>query len=282
MPNVVWFYIVASIGLALLVFVFIRKRPLVDLLSFFFASAAVAYLLEVIVLFVFRSYNYKPGLFSDPIAEDIFGHLICNGLFWGGFMMLVSAFSLRFYWAALIAVFFMLVEEFFLTKGLYVHFWWKIYMTGIGAFVILLGMKKWYALLKARTHAFWRFEAFYFISWLLLVGPTLVLMVAGKQHFGLGLSQNHYLNDIFTEVPYCLLMSFAVAYFIAVCKKTYWKIVPFILILAGDALLTQTGVLTFDGGWSLFYLAETRVLCLLLFVVLEKHSFVLRPSTTSV
>ena len=62
-----------------------------DLLSFFLASAAVDYLLEVVVLFVFRSYNYRPGLFPDPIAEDIFGHLLCNGLFWGGFIMLVSA-----------------------------------------------------------------------------------------------------------------------------------------------------------------------------------------------
>lgn len=63
MPSVLWFYIVSSLGLVLLFFTFIRNKPLVDLLSFFLASAAVAYLLEVVVLFVFRSYDYKPGLF---------------------------------------------------------------------------------------------------------------------------------------------------------------------------------------------------------------------------
>ena len=49
-------------------------------------------------------------------------------------------------------------------------------------------MREWYKSLKARTHAFWRFAAFYCISWLLLVGPTLVLMLVGKQHFSSGLS----------------------------------------------------------------------------------------------
>jgi hypothetical protein len=98
MPNRLWYYIIVSIGLMLLLFTFVRKKPFMDLLCFFFASATVSYVLEIIVLFIFRSYDYKPGIYPDPIAEDIFGHLICNGLFWGGFIMLVSAFSLRFYW----------------------------------------------------------------------------------------------------------------------------------------------------------------------------------------
>ena len=82
MPNILWYIIIVSMGLLLLLFTFWRRRPLADLLCFFLASAAVAYLLEVIVLFAFGSYHYKPGIFSEPVAEDIFGHLICNGLFW--------------------------------------------------------------------------------------------------------------------------------------------------------------------------------------------------------
>lgn len=196
--------------------------------------------------------------------------------------MLISAFSLRFYWAALVAVFFMLVEVFFLKKGLYIHYWWKTYFTGIGAFILLLAMKKWYAALRAGTHAVWRVLAFYFNSWLLLVAPTIVLLLAGKQHYSLGLSQNYYLDDIFTEVPYCLLLSAVVVYFIAVRKKTYWKTIPFVLLLSGDIFLSQAGVMIFKDGWSLFYLLELRVLCLLFYLVLEKHSFTVGTALSKV
>lgn len=277
MPNILWYYIAVSIGLMLLIFTFIRKKPFIDLLCFFFASAAVSYLLESIVLFVFRSYDYKPGIFPNPIAEDIFGHLICNGLFWGGFIMLISTYSLRFYWVALVAIFFMLVEEFFLNKGLYIHFWWRTYFTGIGAFIILIAMKRWYAKLKAQTNTGWRFAAFYFISWLLLVAPSLVLLLAGKQHYSIGLSQDYYLDDIFTDVPYCLLMSFLVVFFFDVCKKTYWKAFPFVIILLGDILLNQFGVLAFKDGWSLYYLMGIRASCLLIYIVTDRHSFRIRP-----
>ena len=273
MPNILWYIIIVSMGLLLLLFTFWRRRPLADLLCFFLASAAVAYLLEVIVLFAFGSYHYKPGIFSEPVAEDIFGHLICNGLFWGGFIMLVSAFSLRFYWSALIAVFFMLVEEFFRRRGIYVQYWWRTHITGIGAFVVLEAMKRWYAKLKARKNAAWRFAAFCSVAWLLLVAPPIILLLAGKQHCGIGLSRNYYLDDIFTEVPYCLLLSFPTALCIAARKKTWWKAIPFAAILCGDILLNRFGILTFKGGWNLFYLMEVRAVCLLFYIALEKHSF---------
>jgi hypothetical protein len=94
------------------------------------------------VLFVFDSYAYKPGIFSDPTDENIFGHLLCNGFFWGGTAVFVSAFSRNSLWILFISIAYMLVEVLFIKVGAYEHHWWRLYMTGAAAFVIFVLVKK--------------------------------------------------------------------------------------------------------------------------------------------
>ncbi|MTV50418.1 hypothetical protein GJ688_15745 [Heliobacillus mobilis] len=234
--------------------------------------SALAYLCEVVILFVFNSYTYKPGLFADSIQESIYGHLVCNGFFWGGFTLLVAAFQLKYYWIFLISGFFMLVEEIFLKLGIYTHHWWRTYMTGIVVVVFLFITRKCFWIMKEEKHKLLRFTAFYLIAWLLLLGPSVILLILNKQHFGIGLNNNYFLDDILFDVPYHLILSLVYIFFINFLNKSYWEIAPFLVVLLSDYIMMRLNILTFNDGWNLFYLTQLRYLCLGLYIILEKHS----------
>jgi hypothetical protein len=72
MSKIFWYYSVIAIGLALFIITIVKKKSFVNLLSFFLSVTALSYLCEVLVLFVLGAYQYKPGLFSDSVAENIF------------------------------------------------------------------------------------------------------------------------------------------------------------------------------------------------------------------
>lgn len=278
MKNSFWYYVLTAIGIMLIIFTLLKKKRVAELFAFFLASASVAYLLEVVVLFYLRGYDYKPEIFQDPIAESIIGHLLCNGFFWGGFMILSAAFSLRLRWILLFSAFFTLTEVFFLKKGLYVHHWWQLYYTSIGVVIVLTVCKKWLQWLRSNRYRLLRHVTFFYIAWILLAGPTIVLLIAGSQHFSSGLSDNFYLNDIFLDVPYHLLLSVILTLLISVFKKPFIKMAAFLVVTLGDWTLFQYHLLVFSGEWNLFYLVQLRFLCLLLYVLLEKHTFPLETA----
>ncbi|MBM7865258.1 hypothetical protein GTO89_00565 [Heliobacterium gestii] len=272
MTNLFWYHSLTFIGIGLIIFTMYKRKSIVNLFSFYLFISALAYLCEIVILFVFNSYAYKPGLFTDPIQESIYGHLVCNGFFWGGFTLLVAAFQLKYYWIFLISVVFMLVEVLFLALGIYTHHWWRTYMTGIAVVVFLFFARKCFGILMEKKHMLLRYTAFYLIAWLLLLGSSIVLLISDKQHFGIGLVDNYFLNDIFFDVPYQLIMSLTFIFFVNFLHKPYWKTAPLFVVLLSDYMMIKMNILTFQNGWNLFYLTQLHYLCLGLYIVLEKYS----------
>jgi len=272
MPKIFWYYCVVAIGIAFMIVTMVKKRNFLDLFSFFLSATALGYLFEVLGLFVLGSYQYKPGVFKDFIAEDILGHLLCNGFFWGGIAVFISAFSLNSLWILLISIAFMFVEIFFLKVGAYEHHWWKLYMTGISAFVIFTIIKKWFLGLQGNKHGFLRKFTFFMISWLILQGPSIVQSLLDMQHFIIGLVQNVYQDDILFSVPYQLCLAIIYSVFVTAHKKWYYTFLPLVLNILIDSLFAFLKILNFYNGCNLFYFEFFRILGFVIFILLEKYT----------
>ncbi len=272
MPNIFWYYCVVAIGILLIVISMIKKRNFVDLFSFFLAFSSLGYLCEILVLFVLGSYQYKPGVFKDYIAEDILGHLMCNGFFWGGTAIFVVVFSLNSFWIFLISIAYMLVELLFLKLGIYEHHWWKLYMTGVGAFVIFTLTKKWFYGLYKDRHQFLRKFTFFMIAWVILQGSSVVQNLLDKQHFKIGFVNNVYQDSILFSVPYQLCLAVLYSVFVTSHKKWYYVIFPLILNILMDSLFVFVNILNFYNSWNLFYFEFIRILGFIIFLVLERYT----------
>lgn len=279
MPNVFWYYCSVAIGLVLIIYTMFKKRNFADLLSFFLAATALSYLCEVLVLFVFGSYQYKPGIFHDYVAEDIFGHLLTNGFFWGGFAVFIAAFSLNSLWILLISIFFMIVEIFFLKVGAYEHRWWKLYMTGSAAFVIFTFGRLWFSALQKNENKFLRSFSFFMIAWGILQGCSVVQSLLDLQHFLPGFVKNEYQDSILFSVPYQLCLAVIYSAFASVSKKWYYAVFPLVLNILMDSLFVFLKILNFYKGWNIFYFELIRVFGFAVYIVLEKYTLLSARTT---
>ncbi|MDP4086237.1 MAG: hypothetical protein Q8934_16695 [Bacillota bacterium] len=182
MPKIFWYFTLIIIGTIMIIFTgFKKKKP--DMFSFFVFVTGLSWGLELLILLVLNAYEYKPGILSDPVAENILGHLIANTALWSSTAILVMYFQLSAPWLCFISVSFMFIEELFLKVDAYDHNWWKTYMTGIGVFLFMWAMKKWYSKFYGNGYKLMRIITIWIIEWLMITATTSTLILFGKLFF---------------------------------------------------------------------------------------------------
>lgn len=269
----VWYYGLIVIGTTIAGYTVYRRGNAADWFTYFLFTTAWTWVGEAIVLFVFNAYAYKPGLYPDPFKDNIIGHIIANSALWTSTTIWVMNFQPAYLWIGLISIGFMLTEELFLKAGVYVHYWWHTYMTGILAFVFMAAMKKWYIILLETKRPSPRIFVFWTIAWVILQAPTSVLMLFDKQFFRVHWVENIYRDStLFSGFLYHVLMAFIVLFFMYVPKNKYWKVAPFVILVLADAILLNADILIFYNDWKFTYLICIRAACLLFIYILEKFT----------
>lgn len=99
MSNLFWYNFLAIIGVGIAAFCMYKKRGRTEFstwIMFYLFALSITWLGEFTVLGLFNSYAYRPGVFPDPWAENLVGHLILNSTLWPGTAVLVVAYSLGY------------------------------------------------------------------------------------------------------------------------------------------------------------------------------------------
>ncbi|MGE5630937.1 MAG: hypothetical protein ACM3TR_07570 [Caulobacteraceae bacterium] len=279
MSNLFWYCSLAVIGLVCIFFAMYKNENYVTFILFYIFTTSITWFGEFVALGIFSGYAYKPGVFTDPWAENILGHLILNSTLWPGTAMLVARYSLGYGWILLITAVFILAEYLFVILGVYEQHWWRYYMSAIIVVSFQVISKKWFIRMNQFRHGFTRHITFFFVAFLIMYSPNPLLLIAKMQFYRMGWVGNKYLDSsILTFIYYPLLCSITV-FFVCMLDKWYWKVVPLIIFIISDINLVNTNMLIFQHGWNLFYLAITHALCLAAFITLEKH--VLKPRLTT-
>jgi hypothetical protein len=265
-----WYCALGAIGVGMTVFILYKKKNFYEYMAFFLLSMMVAFIGEMIVLLFLNSYSYKPGLFTDYYAENIFGHIVPNASLWPATALLVAAYRLRCRWIVCITVIFTLLDILFVHLGIYRHNWWETWMTSVAIFLYCLLMKTWFARLKGKPGGILRYITLWLILLVILKLPVSLLLLSGMQYTMAGWFDNMYRDAGVFSVFYNAALSFFCLFFIGVLKKWYWKLVPFLIYFSLDALLLDRGILFFNGGWTIYHLMLVRAACLSLFIALER------------
>lgn len=277
MSNIVWYVILAVIGVGVSAYSIYNKRNIYKvstLITFYLFAAGITWIGEFIVLGLFNSYAYKTGIFIDPWAQNLLGHLILNTTLYPAISVVVAVYSLRFGGMCSITVIFLGLEYLFLKLGLYEQHWWRFYMTALTVLLLLIISKYWFAKLLRKPYGSTRMITFYFIALLIIHTPAPILLLLGKQHYQTGLSErlfkDFYLSSIVFIFFYHLVLSFIVVLLTCVLKKWYWKAMPFIFPVIVQSIFAKTGILRIDDGWKLIYTILIYEAFIALFILLEK------------
>lgn len=272
MPSIYWYCSLPIIGIGILIFTMYKKRNFVDLYPFFSFAAIVGAHGEFIILFLFQSYSYKPGVFTDPWAEQMLGHYLPNVGLWAPTAVMVAAFSLRSIWILLISIAYMTIETIFLKLGLYEQHWWRTYLTGIAVIVFHILSKIWYKELFIRQNRFIRYITLYGTAWGIIHSPIILLILLGKMHYSIGWFANVYRDSTMFNIVYTHYIAATFIFFVCILNKWFWKLIPIILFSLSDIILLKLNILVFKDGWNIFYLILVRTSILVVFILLEKYS----------
>lgn len=274
MPGYFYYIAVSVMGLALAVFVICKNKNRVKLITFYLFSALFADCGEVLALLLLNAYSYKLDLFTNPWADNIWGHLLPNNTLWPAVAVFIAAYAPRFRWIISISVLFIMLDILFIQLGVYVHHWWQSWMSGVAVFLYCIIMRFWYSKLEDNKFKILRFFTFSSMFTIIMFLPTATLLLADKEFYRVGIYTNLYKDSITFSFLFDVTVSPLSITFLCILKKWYWKLVPFIIFIAGDLLFMSFGILNFLNGWNIFYLIIIRAICLLIFIKIEeKYSY---------
>lgn len=280
MSGTFWYNLLIAAGIVVLVFTWYKKRKVADIITFFFATIALTVWCEYFILYLFKGYVYKPGYFTEWYADITIGHIVPNISIWATTSTMVGALSLQRHWIALIAIGYIIIEIFFLKLGIYEHIWWKTYFTGIGAFIFLSVVRIWYDKLSQKQNKFLRSVTFFCAAFNIIQFPTSILLILDKLQYTTGWVEDIYLNTILFTFIYDALIALIYSIFVCILNnKWYWKLLPIVIYLFGDIILVNMNILVFKNGWNLFYLTLVHAVGLMIYILLERYSFIIRRNT---
>ena len=279
MSSLFWYICLAAIGVGIAVFAIYNKRhtyKISTLVVFYLFTTCITWIGEFIVLGIFNSYAYKPGISTDPWAENLAGHLFLNMTMFPAAATLMETYSLGYLGVSLITAAFILVEYLFVRLGIYEHHWWKYYMSGINIIAFLVIAKRWFAKIEHAQYNIPRLLTFYFIGFLIIHTPAPLLLLLGKQYYSLSLIDkivgNMYRSSIIFIFNYHLIEIAFLVFFVCVLDKLYWKLVPFVIAYVGQSILVKMNILVFMEGWKLIYTILIYTVCLVAFMLIEKYT----------
>ncbi|MGE5678093.1 MAG: hypothetical protein ACM3ZR_08560 [Pseudomonadota bacterium] len=279
MSNITWYVGLAVISLIFAVYAIFIKGHVYKtstLLMFYLFSAAITWIGEFVVLGIFNSYAYKPGLFQDTWAQNLLGHLLLNSTMFPAASTFMVVHSFRYGFIALVSMIFVLAEYLFVKLGLYEQHWWRYYMSAINVIVFMLVTDKWFNKMNQQRSGKIRATTFFFIALIVLHTPTPILLLLGKQHAEIGfinsLVGNFYRSSIIIAFTYHLIASLIFVIFVCVLKKWYWKLVPFIFSISVLSISAKMNILIMDNGWKLSYTLLIQQILIAIFILLEKYT----------
>lgn len=272
MSGILWYYLLAAIGLAMGAYTMYKKKNFSTFIAFYLYAASSTFTGEYFALVIFQGYIYMPGVFSKPCMDSLLGHLIINLTLWPGFGIAVWAFSYRYVGIAVVTAIFLLAEYLFEMLGIYRQFWWRYYMSAIIVVAYLVISKFWLGKVNEKMRGLTRYTTLFFAGQVIIQVPQAVLLLSEKLYYHVGWVESIYRDHtIFTVITSTVISLFFVL-FASVLKKWYFKLVPLFLFIILDLILVSMNIIVFLDGFNIYYLIAVQSFCLAVFICMEKFT----------
>jgi len=279
MQNIFWFISIAIISLVSTAYTIYMKRDtykVSTLLVFYFYMAGLTWICEFTVLGLFNAYSYKTGLFIDPWAQNLLGHLLLNTTFYPSAAIIVVTSSRRHAWIAFFTALFTFSDYLYVHLGVYDHHWWRYYMTFITVSVLMVIAYKWFDRMNQRRYGLTRAITFFFVAMLIIHTPAPILLLLEKQYYKLdfinNICGNLYLSSILIIFFYHVIEAFLLILFTCVLKKWYWSIVPFFISIVAQSIFVKMNILIMEGGWNFAWTLIIYEIFIAIFILFEKNT----------
>ncbi|MGE5675419.1 MAG: hypothetical protein ACM3XM_16335 [Mycobacterium leprae] len=273
MPNAFWYVMLALSALTPFVYALwkVRDKKIIATYSFL---GGITFIAEYVVFTLLHSYEYMPHILDRNYFDDVMGAFFSDAFVIPMTGSVVAAFQLRFRSICLVAVIIGLIEELFLTLGLYRHIWWRTLFTVVGAVLWFVVAKRLYPLLHRRMPGLLHALLIYLAS--TFVHASIVFFVValfGAYRYQVGWFQDQTRGHVAFATTYILGWGLIFTPLVVFRLRWGWRILVLLLTLPADWLLWRSGILHLTPRWSLFHFLVMRLA--VLFVLDAYNRFIL-------
>lgn len=155
--NTIWYILLGFFCIVQILFASKKAKNCKHLIALFLIISGMTFSFEVIVFFFFKAYNYYPMIFpQSPIDDGLAGNLFSQFTVTST-AILISSLNLKYYWFLIFSLIYGVVEEFFLSLGIYSHNWYQTWMTMLGLVLLFYISKKMYAVKFKQIDPLWKY-----------------------------------------------------------------------------------------------------------------------------
>jgi hypothetical protein len=275
--NSVPFLILFLIHSALLGYSFWKTKDRKRLFALLMINVGFAYVLEYIVLNLFRAYIYKPRLLKKPFLDSIFGAILSQAIFVPFTAVFLTERSTGWVGKLLGGFYFFVVEIVFLKLKIFSHSWWKSIYT-------FLLIPNYFIISDLLYRLLSRFQSVRFLSLFLtymVAEANILFIMAVKRKFLLGLGRYHSWTEHFIIVPfYAILTSLFAAY--SLWRKNTWaaKLMVMAFTIGLNWILKKSKLLK-SSVQRAYYLA-VRILVIMMYGQIRDWMFRKNPTEVDI
>ncbi|MDO0825878.1 hypothetical protein [Desulfosporosinus nitroreducens] len=144
--NTIWYVLLGILTLIELIFVMVRVENRKLTIAFYLTLLGIVLHFETIIFIFMDAYAYYPMIIKNPpmpIDDMLMGNLFSQTSV-SATALLVAVLNLKYYWFIIFAVMYGIIEELFLSLGIYSHNWYQTWMTVISLPIYFWVAKKMY------------------------------------------------------------------------------------------------------------------------------------------
>lgn len=251
----------------LLLYVFYKKNNKREIFLTFLSLMGLTYYFEY-PIYIFKGYKYKTNILKNKEQDNSFGSVLSQGLFVPTAAIFISTFKFGWRIKLLFAMFFTLIERYFLKLNIYKNNWWRTTYTSILIFTCFFISDALYKGIRNGNKLILKLtlnNVFHVIY----MNVLFLLSVFKKFKYQpvSFTTQPWYYHYAFVKI-YTVIETLMTTYFLEQKKK--WKnILPILITLISDSFLYKIKILKVKGiYWT--YLFPVRIVSHLMALLLKK------------
>lgn len=155
--NTIWYILLGILCIIQLIFGLKKANNRKHTLAVFFIIAGMTFSFESIIFLFLKAYNYYPMIIpQSPIDDGLAGNLFSQFSVTAS-AILISVLDFKYYWFFIFSLIYGIIEELFLSLGIYSQNWYQTWMTMLGLLMLFWVSKRIYAVNFKKIRHIWRY-----------------------------------------------------------------------------------------------------------------------------
>lgn len=233
----------------LLLFTFLRKKHRKSLLMLLFSNIGLAFLFDYYILGFRNMYNYKPYFLKKRSMDNVLGATLSQAIYVPFTSVMLTAYEANWKFKLGVAVYFALVEKWFVRMRVFKKQGWKTTYTLVLLPLYFFFSDKWWGWLR-QGKQWTKKVTFFHVIHILWINALLPFVIRGSIHFKIGRFSTKKEIKLGPLYACCIALITTIATWVDGWVAKFFLVVGFIL---GDTWLIKHHYMKVKSKRHLFH-----------------------------